>query len=50
MFEGAGQIPKVRAVPEWGTSIVAGAGAGVVAALASVGAEIVLLAQAPPQG
>ena len=49
MAEGIGQIPNVRAVPGWGASIIAGAGAGVVAALASVGAEIVMHAQAPPR-
>jgi len=49
MTEGIEQIPTVRAVPGWGASIFAGAGAGVVAALASVGAEIVMHAQAPPR-
>lgn len=47
MAQGRRQTPNVRAAPEWGTSIVAGAGAGVVAALASVGAEIVMHAQLP---
>ena len=38
-----------RAAPGWVACILAGAGAGVVAALASVGAEIVLQARLPPQ-
>src|ERR1700693_1063021 len=50
MAEGMGQIPTVRAVPGWGASIIAGAGAGMGAALGSVGAEIVMHAQSPPRG
>jgi hypothetical protein len=49
MAEEIGQIPTVRPAPGWGASIIAGAGAGVAAALASVGAEIVMHAQAPPR-
>jgi hypothetical protein len=43
----AGRAP-MRVVPGWGLSILAGAGAGVVAAVAGVGAEIVLRSPAPP--
>ncbi len=39
----------VRAVPSWGASVLAGIGAGVVAAVACVGAEIALHASLPPR-
>lgn len=48
MAGAAAKSATVRAAPGWGASILAGAGAGVVAALASVGAEVVLQARTPP--
>ena len=49
MAGGMRQIPKALVAPGWGASISAGAIAGVVAALVSVGAEIVMHAEAPPR-
>lgn len=49
MAEPIRRIPRAGVVPGWGVSIRAGAIAGAVAALASVGAEIVMHAQAPPR-
>jgi hypothetical protein len=40
---------NVRAVPSWGTSVLAGIGAGAVAAVACVGAEMALRANFPPR-
>lgn len=49
MAEGVGQASQVQPVPGWAASVLAGAGAGVVAALASVAAEIMMRAQLPPR-
>jgi hypothetical protein len=49
MVDATKRAPKPNAVPGWGRSIVAGAGAGVVAALVSVGAVIVMHAHTPPR-
>lgn len=38
-----------RALPNWGASVLAGVGAGAVAGVACVGAEIALHAQLPPR-
>jgi hypothetical protein len=48
MTKGVGQASQVQAVPGWAASVLAGAGAGVVAALACVAAEIIMRAQLPP--
>jgi len=48
MAEAIWRLPRAGVVPGWGASIIAGAGAGVVAAMASVAAEIAMHAQAPP--
>jgi hypothetical protein len=42
-------MTTVRAVPSWGASVLAGAGAGIVAAVACVGAEIALRSPLPPR-
>ncbi|HLW60048.1 MAG TPA: hypothetical protein VKV57_09000 [bacterium] len=49
MAEGLWPISKTRVVPGWGASISAGAIAGVVAALASVGVEVIMHARVPPR-
>ena len=42
------QAQRIVAVPGWGMSLIAGVGAGIVAALASVGVEFATGAPAPP--